>query len=107
MRIALRAIIHILVLAGVCLGASPRAFAQSAGDMMPAESAAKAKEILQQAVQGMGGTAYLNVRDVTCNGGSASSAIPASSTALKLLWTTRSRRSRIATKTCPSATSFQ
>jgi hypothetical protein len=67
-RIALRAIVHLLVLAGVCLGASPRAFAQSAGDMMPAESAAKAKEILQQAVQGMGGTAYLNVRDVTCNG---------------------------------------
>jgi hypothetical protein len=36
--------------------------------MMPAESAAKAKEILQQAVQGLGGTAYLNIRDVTCTG---------------------------------------
>jgi hypothetical protein len=36
--------------------------------MMPAESAAKAKEILQQAIQALGGSAYLNLRDVTCEG---------------------------------------
>jgi hypothetical protein len=36
--------------------------------MMPAESAAKAKEILGQAIQAMGGNAYLNIRDVTCEG---------------------------------------
>lgn len=36
--------------------------------MMPAQSAAKAKEILQQAIEGLGGAAYLNVRDSTCSG---------------------------------------
>ena len=35
---------------------------------MPAESAAKAKEILQQAIQALGGTAYLNLHDSTCEG---------------------------------------
>jgi hypothetical protein len=42
------------------------AFAQSPQDMMPAESAAKAKEILQQAIQALGGSAYLSLRDATC-----------------------------------------
>jgi hypothetical protein len=50
------------------LQVSPCAFAQSPQDMMPAESAAKAKEILQQAIQALGGSAYLNLRDVTCEG---------------------------------------
>lgn len=68
MRIILRAIFCSYFLAGIWISASQCAFGQSAGDMMPAESAAKAKEILHLAVQGMGGTAYLNVRDVTCNG---------------------------------------
>jgi hypothetical protein len=44
------------------------AFAQSPQDMMPAESAAKAKEILQQAIQALGGSAYLSLRDATCEG---------------------------------------
>jgi len=47
---------------------SPCALAQSPQDMMPEESAAKAKEILQQAIQAMGGNVYLNIRDVTCEG---------------------------------------
>jgi len=42
--------------------------AQESEVMMPAQSAAKAKEILQQAIEGLGGAAYLNVRDVTCTG---------------------------------------
>jgi hypothetical protein len=47
---------------------SPCIFAQSPQDMMPAESAAKAKEILGQAIQAMGGNAYINIHDVTCEG---------------------------------------
>ena len=47
---------------------SPCALAQSPQDMMPEESAAKAKEILGQAIQAMGGNAYLTIRDVTCEG---------------------------------------
>lgn len=36
--------------------------------LLPAQSAAKAKELLQQAIEGLGGAAYLNVHDVTCKG---------------------------------------
>lgn len=42
--------------------------AQESEVMMPAQSAAKAKEILQQAIEGLGGAAYLNVHDVTYEG---------------------------------------
>ncbi len=68
MRIISRAILTSVLLGVTLLSASQCAFAQAPQDMMPAESAAKAKEILQQAVQGLGGTAYLNIRDVTCTG---------------------------------------
>ncbi|HUJ31595.1 MAG TPA: hypothetical protein VLY23_09970 [Candidatus Acidoferrum sp.] len=36
--------------------------------LMPEQSAAKAKQIIQQAIDALGGQAYLNVRDVTCTG---------------------------------------
>jgi outer membrane lipoprotein-sorting protein len=36
--------------------------------LLPEQSAAKAKQLLQQAIQALGGDAYLNVRDVTCSG---------------------------------------
>ena len=45
--------------------------------LMPEQSEAKAKQILQQAIQGLGGSSYLNVRDITCTGDAASSAIRA------------------------------
>ncbi len=45
-------------------GANP----QDTQIMMPAESAAKAKQLLQQTIQAMGGDAYLNVQDVIING---------------------------------------
>ena len=35
---------------------------------MPEQSAAKARQIIAQAVQALGGSAYLNVKDVTCTG---------------------------------------
>jgi len=46
----------------------PYLHAQEAEVMMPAQSAAKAKELLQQAIEALGGTLYLNVRDLTCTG---------------------------------------
>jgi hypothetical protein len=67
-RIILRILILSLLWAGAGLEFSPPAFAQNPQDMMPEESAAKAKEILQQAIQALGGTAYLNLRDATCEG---------------------------------------
>jgi hypothetical protein len=67
-RIISRILLLSILLTGAWLEFSPCAFAQNPQDMMPAESAAKAKEILQQAIQALGGTAYLNLRDATCEG---------------------------------------
>lgn len=36
--------------------------------LMPEQSAAKAKQLIQQAIDALGGPAYLNVHDVTCTG---------------------------------------
>jgi hypothetical protein len=57
-----------ILLAGVCLFGASRAAAQNPDDMLPAQSEAKAKQILQAAIAAMGGPAYLNVHDVTCEG---------------------------------------
>jgi hypothetical protein len=63
-----RSIASSLLLAAVCLVTSPRAFAQDDSVLLPEQSAAKAKAILQQAIDALGGPAYLNVHDVTCEG---------------------------------------
>lgn len=44
----------------------PAAHAQSGGNLMPAESAAKARAILNQAIEALGGDAYLRLRDADC-----------------------------------------
>ena len=36
--------------------------------LLPEQSAAKAKQIIQEMIQALGGSAYLNVRDSTCTG---------------------------------------
>lgn len=46
----------------------PLVWGQDAQVLMPEESAAKAKQLLQQTIQAMGGDAFLNVRDETCTG---------------------------------------
>lgn len=48
--------------------ALPTAAAQDDEIMMPDQSAAKAKQILQAAIQALGGQTYLNVHDATCTG---------------------------------------
>lgn len=55
------------VIAGA-LGASPAPPPQSPEVLMPAESAAKARELIQQAIRALGGPAYQGVRDATCTG---------------------------------------
>lgn len=59
-----------LVLLFVFLGAasSAPAAAQSAGYLTPAESEAKAKALIQQAITALGGENYMKVRDITCEG---------------------------------------
>jgi outer membrane lipoprotein-sorting protein len=67
-RMKARAALPGIFLAVIVLVASPRAAAQNDEALMPDQSAAKAKQLLQQAIQALGGSAYLNVRDVTCTG---------------------------------------
>jgi hypothetical protein len=63
-----RAFLAIMFLAGAGLATPPAAVAQDSQILMPEQSAAKAKELLQQAVEALGGNAYLNVHDITCTG---------------------------------------
>jgi hypothetical protein len=67
-RITWRVMLLAGFLAGTWAAGAPRAAAQNPDEMLPDESAAKAKELIQQAIQGLGGSAYLNVHDVTCTG---------------------------------------
>lgn len=53
---------------GTALILSPGAGAQNPDEMMPAASAAKAKMLLQQAIEGLGGAAYVNVHNSDCSG---------------------------------------
>lgn len=68
MRMIARAALLGIFIVGAFLAASLRAAAQEQEALMPEESAAKAKQLLQQAIQALGGSAYLNVHDVTCTG---------------------------------------
>ena len=68
MRMNCRVVLAVMVLAAAGLAFAPHAAAQDSDYLMPEQSAAKAKQILQQAIEALGSTAYLNVRDVTCTG---------------------------------------
>jgi hypothetical protein len=63
-----RGILAAAILAGACLAGAISAAAQDDEFLMPEQSAAKARQILDQAIEALGGNAYLNVRDVTCTG---------------------------------------
>jgi len=67
-RLRLRTIVGVLVLTAACLAAARIAAAQDDQFLMPEQSAAKGKQILEQAIEALGGTAYLNVHDATCTG---------------------------------------
>jgi len=61
-------ILAVMVMAGACLAGATSAAAQDDQFLMPEQSTAKARQILDRAVEALGGTAYLNVHDVTCIG---------------------------------------
>ena len=58
----------IVALAIGAVAAAPRAHAQAAETMMPEQSAAKAKQVLNQLISAMGGEAYLQTRETDCTG---------------------------------------
>jgi hypothetical protein len=63
-----RVVWAVVALFVVSLAGAVSASAQVDELLMPEESAAKAKQLLNQAIDAMGGAAYLNVHDVTCSG---------------------------------------
>ena len=68
MRLNWRGILSVAMLTGACLAGATSAAAQDDQFLMPDQSAAKAAQILGQAVEALGGNAYLSVHDVTCTG---------------------------------------
>jgi hypothetical protein len=65
MRFLHAAMAATLALALLCVHA-PAARAQNADSLLPAESAAKARAILDRAIEALGGQAYLQLRDSDC-----------------------------------------
>jgi hypothetical protein len=60
-------VVMILASSSLVCAATPAA-AQDEQFLMPEQSEAKARDILNQAVEALGGSAYLKVHDVTCTG---------------------------------------
>jgi hypothetical protein len=67
-RMTLRTLVAAIALAALGVASAPRAAAQDDQFLMPEQSAAKAKQLLEQAIEALGGSTYLNVHDVTCTG---------------------------------------
>jgi hypothetical protein len=68
-RVRRGAIVSVMVLAGLFpVGAATMASAQDDQYLMPEQSEAKARELIKQAVEALGGSAYLDVKDITCTG---------------------------------------
>ncbi len=69
MRVKFHSALGAIALATLSLTAIPSARAQEQTEvLMPEQSAAKAKDLIQKAIQALGGTEYLAVRDATCSG---------------------------------------
>ena len=65
MRVKLSQVFLIVLL---CLPAVPRAFSQNADNMMPEAGAAKARQLMGQLIEALGGQKYLDVRESECEG---------------------------------------
>ena len=68
MRVNLRAIACLVLVIGLATEYGMPAAPQPGQELMPDQSAAKAKAVLQQVIATLGGSAYLNVRDSDCEG---------------------------------------
>ena len=73
--------LFLLAVAAMLLGAavlipSPGVRAQNPDEILPAASAAKAKALLQQAIEGLGGADYLNVHHSDCSAAMRSFSTP-------------------------------
>jgi hypothetical protein len=64
----LRAAAGLVLVLGLAAACGQLATAQAGQEMLPDQSAAKAKAVLQQVITALGGQAYLDVRDTDCEG---------------------------------------
>src|ERR1700688_3640981 len=64
----LRATVCAALMLGLAAVYGKPATAQSGQEMLPDESAAKAKQVLQQVISALGGQAFLSVQDTECDG---------------------------------------
>ncbi len=67
MRLMRLSVPAIVLLAIGAVAVVPLAHAQNPETLLPEQSAAKAKDLLQQAIAALGGPAYLGVRDADCS----------------------------------------
>jgi hypothetical protein len=67
-RLMLRATLCAALLLALATVYGKPATAQPGQEMLPEQSAAKAKQVLQQVISALGGQAFLNVRDTQCDG---------------------------------------
>ncbi len=71
MRLILRVIACIVFALGLAWTCESPATAGPAQEMLPDQSAARARQVLQQVIAALGGPAYLNARDSQCEGRAA------------------------------------
>src|SRR4029077_6601371 len=70
-RLIFRAMACMILVLGFAWTCERPASAGPAQELLPEQSAAKAKQVLQQVITALGGQAYLNVRDTQCDGRAA------------------------------------
>jgi hypothetical protein len=70
-RLIFRAIVFMILLLGLAWTCGKPLAAGPAQEMLPEQSAAKARQLLQQVVTALGGQAYLHARDTQCDGRTA------------------------------------
>jgi hypothetical protein len=70
-RLIFRAIVCVVLVLGFAWSCGRTATASRAQEMLPDQSSAKAKQLLQEVIAALGGQAYLNVRDTQCDGRAA------------------------------------
>jgi hypothetical protein len=67
-RLIFRVVVCLVLVLAVATAQEKSAKAQPGQELLPEQSAAKAKAVLQQVIATLGGSAYLNVRDSDCEG---------------------------------------
>jgi hypothetical protein len=67
-RLIFRVTMGVVLVFGLAAALEKSAKAQPGQELMPEQSAAKAKAVLQQVITKLGGSAYLNVHDSDCEG---------------------------------------